>query len=169
MPLFFVRARSEASLPIPSCVPRRSPPSHPLLGRVMPEPPASWRAAILAACGLEARTPSDASFLTPPSWPLPLTLCAALPLTIPSSEGWPRSGGVGFRRAGVPGTHPGPPGHPSREGIGDQELSRSTPPLPSWEGGHLGRHAGWKPALLKEERAARHSILCQDGPRWSVV
>ena len=26
---------------------------------------------------------------------------------------------------------------------------------PAWEGGHPGRHAGWKPALLKEERDAR--------------
>ena len=31
--------------------------------------------------------------------------------------------------------------------------------LPSWEGGHPGRHAGWKPALLKEERDALHSIV----------
>ena len=28
--------------------------------------------------------------------------------------------------------------------------------LPAWEGGHPGRHAGWKPALLKEERDALH-------------
>ena len=26
--------------------------------------------------------------------------------------------------------------------------------LPAWEGGHPGRHAGWKPALLQEERDA---------------
>ena len=33
--------------------------------------------------------------------------------------------------------------------------------LPAWEGGHPGRHAGWKPALLKEERDARHgSLIC---------
>ena len=31
--------------------------------------------------------------------------------------------------------------------------------LPAWEGGHPGRHAGWKPALLKEERDALHSIV----------
>ena len=31
--------------------------------------------------------------------------------------------------------------------------------LPTWEGGHPGRYAGWKPALLKEERDALHSIV----------
>ena len=30
-----------------------------------------------------------------------------------------------------------------------------------WEGGHPGRHAGWKPALLQEERDALHSsVIC---------
>ena len=38
--------------------------------------------------------------------------------------------------------------------------------LPAWEGGHPGRHAGWKPALLKEERDALHSIvICSRVPR----
>ena len=33
--------------------------------------------------------------------------------------------------------------------------------LPAWEGGHPGRHAGWKPALLQEERDALHSsVIC---------
>ena len=34
---------------------------------------------------------------------------------------------------------------------------------PAWEGGHPGRHAGWKPALLKEERDALHSsVICSN-------
>ena len=32
-----------------------------------------------------------------------------------------------------------------------------------WEGGHPGRHAGWKPALLKEERDALHNIVICSG------
>ena len=33
--------------------------------------------------------------------------------------------------------------------------------LPAWEGGHPGRHAGWKPALLKEESDVLHSsVIC---------
>ena len=37
--------------------------------------------------------------------------------------------------------------------------------LPAWEGGHPGRHAGWKPALLKEERDTLHSIvICSRSP-----
>ena len=35
--------------------------------------------------------------------------------------------------------------------------------LPAWEGGHPGRHAGWKPALLQEERDALHSsVICSN-------
>ena len=36
---------------------------------------------------------------------------------------------------------------------------RGAPSHPPWEGGHPGRHAGWKPALLKEERDALHSSV----------
>ena len=40
-------------------------------------------------------------------------------------------------------------------------LALTPPPLPAWEGGHPGRHAGWKPALLQEERDALHSsVIC---------
>ena len=31
--------------------------------------------------------------------------------------------------------------------------------FPAWEGGQDGRHAGWKPALLKEARDALRSIV----------
>jgi len=42
--------------------------------------------------------------------------------------------------------------HTAREGIGG---------LPAWEGGHPGRHAGFQPTLLKEERDALHSsVIC---------
>ena len=41
--------------------------------------------------------------------------------------------------------------------------------LPAWEGGHPGRHAGWKPALLKEERDALHSIVIGASPKESPM
>ena len=31
--------------------------------------------------------------------------------------------------------------------------------LPAWEGGQDGRHAGFQPALLKEERDAPYNIV----------
>ncbi len=40
--------------------------------------------------------------------------------------------------------------------------------LPSWEGSHPGRYAGWKPALLKEKRAVLHSsvVRCYAKSGW---
>ena len=64
-------------------------------------------------------------------------------MLLPSSEGWPKAGVGSYSH------------HTAREGLGGR--------LPVWEGGHPGRHAGWKPALLKEERAALHSsVICSN-------
>ena len=44
-----------------------------------------------------------------------------------------------------------------KTGAGTKRPGRGWGGLPAWEGGHPGRHAGWKPAFLKEERETRYT------------